>query len=58
MPQYSVVLEDRERKLSRELKPRVERELAKLAPLVAAGLEAKRDVDFAAVVQALAMPPG
>jgi uncharacterized protein YjbI with pentapeptide repeats len=53
MSQYNVVLEDRDRKLSRDLKPRVERELAKLAPLVAAGLEAKRDVDFAAVVQAL-----
>jgi hypothetical protein len=53
MSQYNVVLEDRNHKLSRELKPRVERELAKLAPLVAAGLEAKRDVDFAAVVQAL-----
>jgi hypothetical protein len=53
MSQYNVVLKDRDRKLSRALKPRVEQALAKLVPLVASGIEAKREADFAAVVQAL-----
>ena len=53
MASYNVVLKGPDRRFSAELKPQVERVLAKLAPLVASSLKAKRQADFTELVRAL-----